>query len=118
MVIFSFLFTFFKNMTSIHQENHIHQSTIPQTLDFRHTHNSEAPSTIKNPRINKLIDNIVTIHGVDQNLVVSARKDRLSQSSISEFFEVTDIIYHNHHAFTEKRMIPKLTKNLNIESIT
>ncbi len=105
-------------MTSIHQEDHVHQSTIPQTIDFRHVDNSEAPATIKNRYIDRLIEDINTIHGVDQNLVVSARKDSLSQIPMNEFLEITDILYHNHHPFTEKRMVPKLTKNLNIESIT
>lgn len=88
-----------------------------QQLDPRREHNSVPPATIQNAKINKLINNINTVHGVEQNLVVSARKDNLSQITIQEFLEVTDILLHNHHAFTEKRMIPKLTKNLNIESI-
>ena len=102
----------------MHTEDENQESIVLQAIDFRHTHNNEAPATIKNPHINKLIDNIVTIHGVDQNLVVSARKDNLSKISIDEFLEIIDILFHNNHSFTEKRMIPKLTKNLNIESIS
>lgn len=112
MVIFS-IFTFQRNMA-------LKSNNDPKTtpLDARHVHNSEVPATFNNRHINKLIETINSKKDLEQILGISARKDNLSQIPLSEFLEITDILYHNHHAFTEKKIIPKLTENLNINSIS
>lgn len=86
-------------------------------IDYLHDHNTIAPSLIENSMITDLINKINTVHWPNQIFVLSNRKDSLRNLSITSFLEVIDVLSHNHHAFTENRMIPKLAKNLNKESI-
>ncbi len=88
-----------------------------KNVDYRKDHNSLAPALIENQPINNLIQKINTVHWPDQIFVLSNRKDSLRNLSIESFMEIIDILHHNHHAFTQNRMIPKLAKNLNKESI-
>lgn len=88
-----------------------------KNVDYRKDHNSLAPALIENQSINNLIQKINTVHWPDQIFVLSNRKDSLRNLSIESFMEIIDILHHNHHAFTQNRMIPKLAKNLNKESI-
>lgn len=92
-------------------------SALEKKIDYRNDHNQIAPSLIENNAINDLINKINTVHGPDQLFVISNRKDSLRNLSMESFLEVIDVLHHNHHAFTENRMIPKLAKNLNKESI-
>lgn len=87
------------------------------SVDYRNNHNAIAPSLIENSAINDLIYKINSVHWPDQIFVLSNRKDSLRNLSMESFLEIIDVLYHNHHAFTENRMIPKLAKNLNKESI-